>query len=290
VIDTGASTKSTAGYGQFQALQRTMDLQLNTSTKGQVTVQFGVGSATSIGSANVCTLVGPVEFHVVEASTLFLLCLADMDKLRVYYDNIRDVLVTPTKNVPVVRQYGHAFLLCTSLLIQAYVLESIDSSGCYLTEPELRRLHRRFGHPSVDRLYKVLERSGHLDKDPDLLGQPEVSRKLLERLTKYCHFCQKHSRSPGRFKFTLRDDVQFNHNVIVDIMYITGMPLLYVVDEATRFQAGRWLQNISAKYTWDALRACWMDVYLGPPDYITTDAGKNFVSKEFTELAGTMGI
>jgi hypothetical protein len=30
-------------------------------------------------------------------------------------------------------------------------------------------------------------------------------------------------------------------------------------------------------------------MYLGPPDFIVTDAGKNFVSKEFTQLASSLG-
>jgi hypothetical protein len=106
IINTGASTKSTTGLGQFQALQYitpTIELELDTFTRGQVTVQFSVGSATLISTTNVCTPVGQVEFYVVNTSTPFLLYLADIDKLRVYYDNIRDVLVTPTKEVPVTR-------------------------------------------------------------------------------------------------------------------------------------------------------------------------------------------
>jgi hypothetical protein len=63
-----------------------------------------------------------------------------------------------------------------------------------------------------------------------------------------------------------------------------------VIDEDTRYQAGRWLENISAKHTWDALRACWIDTYLGPPESITTNVGKNFVSQEFSDHASTMGI
>jgi hypothetical protein len=35
---------------------------------------------------------------------------------------------------------------------------------------------------------------------------------------------------------------------------------------------------------------CWIDTYLGPPDLITSDAGKNFVSREFRGYANTMGI
>ena len=72
-------------------------------------------------------------------------------------------------------------------------------------------------------------------------------------------------------------------------MYIQNQPLLHIVDEGTRFQSGRWLANISAKHTWDKLRECWIDTYLGPPDLITHDAGKNFVSKEFQQYARTLG-
>jgi post-segregation antitoxin (ccd killing protein) len=77
--------------------------------------------------------------------------------------------------------------------------------------------------------------------------------------------------------------VDFNHCIIINVLYIIGKPVLHIVDEGTRYQAGRWLQNISAKHTWDALKACWIDTYLGPPDQITADAGKNFISKEFDQ-------
>lgn len=131
----------------------------------------------------------------------------------------------------------------------------------------------------MDRLYQILTRTDH-----------EVDRKALEHLTRYCTFCQKYGKSPGRFKFTLHDDVDFNYCIYVDVMYISGSPLLHIVDQATRYQAGRWLQNISAKHTWDTLRACWIDTYLGPPDLIVHDSGKNFISKDFKGYAAAMGI
>src|SRR6266566_3467903 len=34
---------------------------------------------------------------------------------------------------------------------------------------------------------------------------------------------------------------------------------------------------------------CWIDIYLGPPDIITYNAGKNFVSKEFKQYAIILG-
>jgi hypothetical protein len=158
-------------------------------------------------------------------------------------------------------------------------MESFDCNPCFLTYVELQRLHRRFGHPSIQKLHDLLERAGH-----------DVDKKALKYLTKYCEHCQKHSQSPHRFKFTLKDDVDFNVSIVVDIFYLDGKPVLHVVDEGTTYQAGRFLRNISAKHTWDVLHACWINTYLGPPEQITTDASKNFASQEFKQHASMVGI
>jgi hypothetical protein len=59
----------------------------------------------------VSTLIGKVEFHVMLAKTPFLLSLADMDKLGVYFNNFTNRIVTPIGKAPVVRRFGHPFLL-----------------------------------------------------------------------------------------------------------------------------------------------------------------------------------
>ena len=276
MIDTGAAKCSTAGYGQFQAFRRNATVELNITTKGAVTVQFGIGASSSIGSALITTPIGLVNFHIMTSDTPFLLSLADLDRLGVYFNNMTNHLVTTnsSQGIPVIRRFGHPFLLWDTSL-QSYLVESMN---CFLTNTELQRLHRRFGHPSVNRLQRVLERAGH-----------NVDKSVLEYISKYCIHCQRHSKSPGRFKFNLREDLHFNATIIVDIFYIEGRPVLHIVDEATRYQAGRWLQNMTSKHTWDTIRACWIDTYLGPPDQITTDAGKNFIGKEFNQLANTVG-
>jgi hypothetical protein len=204
-----------------------------------------------------------------------------MDKLKVYYNNLTNTLVTPNGSVPVVRRFGHPFLLWEDCL-RTFVMTSLNQNPCPLTETELRRLHRRFGHPAADRLHRILERSGH----------DEVSKRTIEYLTKFCSHCQKYGKSPGRFKFILRADKDptFNFCIVVDIMYIDGNPVLHIIDEDTRYQAARWLQSLSAKHTWDALKHCWIDTYLGPPDHILHDARTNFTSKEFRGYAASMGI
>ena len=87
---------------------------------------------------------------------------------------------------------------------------------------ELQRLYRRFSHLLVTRLQRVLEQAGY-----------DTDKEALEYLTKYYIHCQRHGQSPGRFKFNLWEDIKFNHLIIVDIFYIQGKPVLYVVDKGT---------------------------------------------------------
>ncbi|KAI0996971.1 hypothetical protein K3495_g11210 [Podosphaera aphanis] len=155
------------------------------------------------------------------------------------------------------------------------------SSNCYLTESELRTLHRRFGQPSAIKLTNLLERAGHNSSD---------HRRMLENINKYCSKCQRYAGSPMRFKFTLRNDIDFNHSIYVDVMYIDGSPILHVVDEATRFQATKWLKNMSSGHIWNMPQACWIGVYLSPPDIINHDAGTSFTSMEFRQSAESLSI
>lgn len=270
--DTGAAGVSTAGESQVRALQRLDDsIKIDKSTAGEHTIRFGKGTAVSLGTVRVQTPLGLITFCVVPTNTPFLLCIEDMDKLGVKLDNLHNLLVQGEKRVPVIRKWGHPWLLLNQ--------REKSIAWSHLTEVELRQLHRRFGHPSVRRLLRILQRAGQ-----------EVEKKAIKHLTKYCHHCQMNQNSPGRFKFSLKDDFDFNFSVIVDVLYLNGKPVLQVVDSATSFQAARFLKDMSARNAWDTLRICWIDVYLGPPDQLVHDAGKNFSSAEFRQHAKTLAI
>ncbi|KAJ5904893.1 uncharacterized protein N7473_001809 [Penicillium subrubescens] len=271
--DTGASGVSSAGEPQFKALCK-LDpkVRLNTSRAGEHKIKFGDGDPkVSLGTADVDTPIGSITFHILPTNTPFLFCLKDMDAMGVELRNKKNVLERGDKRVPIVRKWGHPWMLLHNLEEAA--------AWSHLTESELRQLHRRFGHPSVHRLTRILQRAGH-----------EVNSQCIDYLTKFCHHCQMKGRSPGRFKFTLKDDYEFNYSVIVDILYLEGKPVLQVIDAATSFGAARFLRDMSARNAWDALRACWIDTYQGPPDYVVHDAGKNFTSTEFKQLASSMSI
>ncbi|KAK1914262.1 hypothetical protein P3342_007508 [Pyrenophora teres f. teres] len=270
--DTGAAGVSTAGKQQVTALHRIQPLRIDKSTAGRHRIRFGDNpECVSLGDVNVQTPVGMIKFAVMPTNTPFLLCLDDMDRHSIYFNNVDNMLVHQSKEYPIVRKWGHPWLL----------LNKHETATQYLTEGELQQLHRRFGHPAAARLYKVLVKAGHDD----------IDRTLLDKINKFCHQCQITAKAPGRFRFTLRDEnLDFNSRVIVDIMYINQKPVLHAVDEATVFQAARFLRDMKASTTWDTLRAMWIDMYVGPPDTIATDAGTNFASEEFVNNANAMMI
>jgi hypothetical protein len=175
----------------------------------------------------------------------------------------------------VIRRYDHAFLLW-KIFTYSLIAESIDENSCLLIEIELRRLHRRFDHFSMRRLYEILTRSDH----------DNVKSRVIEHLNKYCHHCQMHEKFSERFSFSIRDDFEFNFNILMNILYIEtrsdeNKPVLHLMNETTRFQVDRWLKDISARHVWDQFRTCWIDTYLRSFDVITSDADKQFISREF---------
>ena len=96
IINIGTSKKSTVGYKQYLIYKATIDnnTDINITQTGAVNVQFGIGSTTLIRLVVVKTLISLVNFYIVKVDTPFLLCLADIDKLQVYYNNITDTLIS----------------------------------------------------------------------------------------------------------------------------------------------------------------------------------------------------
>ena len=146
--DSGALNMSTGGKAQYYALQREdRSVQLNLASAGQVIIQFGPGKAvSSIGTVQLSTEIGSIRFHTLDTPTPFLLRLTDMDKLNVSFNNVTNQLFQGEKTIPVVRNWGHAW----------FHLRRTENASRFFIEVELRRIHRRFGNPATNRLYKLL--------------------------------------------------------------------------------------------------------------------------------------
>jgi hypothetical protein len=187
------------------------------------------------------TPLGILAFHVIEADTPFLLSLHNLDKIGVYFNNLTNQLVQGQTTWLVIRKYGHPFLIWGNSLSLYYTSIFLNSEDALLesqlTKTELQQLHRRFGHLSVERLTTLLSKSDHW-----------FNQNALEQIHQFCHQCQKHAKSPDRFRFTIKDDnnAQFNFAIVINIMYLGTLTtsVLHVVDEATRFQAAWFLKNV----------------------------------------------
>lgn len=93
-----------------------------------------------------------------------------------------------------------------------------------------------------------------------------------------CKSCQTYSQTPRRFKSTLCDDKDFNYTVFVDIFYIDKRPVPHVFDNSTRKKAVIWLPNVTEESVCIAMHISWIEFYLGPPDIVAHNAGKQFFS------------
>jgi hypothetical protein len=186
-------------------------ITLDIHQAGVAQVKFGKGDAMeSIGSVNVKTLIGKIIFHILEAFTLFLINLRDMDRLKVYMNNVTNEILSidGKRRAPLIRKWGHLWFYVSKL-----------ESAAFLTDVKLQKLHRRFGHPATDRLCKMLERAGH-----------NIHQNKLEVIEKFCNYCQMKNFKPLRFKFIIKNDCEFNHKIFVNVLHLISKPVLYTID------------------------------------------------------------
>jgi hypothetical protein len=123
MIDSSASTKSTAEYDQYLAFKKNKidsSIDLDLSRAETVNVQFEIESASSIKSLTIDTSFEVVKFHVIKTNISFLLSLADMNRLKVYFNNVINSLIQmintneilrKKKSFSVIRRFDHEFLL-----------------------------------------------------------------------------------------------------------------------------------------------------------------------------------
>jgi hypothetical protein len=234
-------------------------------------VKFGNGESVElIGSVDVKTLIGIITFHVLKALTLFLICFQNINRLKVYFNNIinKIAFINGRLRASIIRKWGNFWFFVSKL-----------ESAAFFTNEKLKRLHRYFGHFATNKLCILLKRAGYEDY-----------REAFIVIEKFCHYCQMKSPKPRRFKFIFRDDCEFNHEIFVDVLYLIFLPVLQIVDQATSFQGAYFLPLIIAYDTWQTLRKLWIDIYQGPPDIVIYNTGTNFAFQKFRSEARTLAI
>jgi hypothetical protein len=89
IINTEAARKSTAGYNQYTAYEKLFkETPIDTGQEGAMKAMFGIGLTTSISSITILILIGQCKFYIVNANTLFLLSLAEIDVKKITLNNV----------------------------------------------------------------------------------------------------------------------------------------------------------------------------------------------------------
>ena len=151
-----------------------------------------------------------------------------------------------------------------------------------LTRKEIAlKLHRQFGHPTAEKLIKLINLSDYKD---DL----ELKRTIKE-ITENCDVCKRFKRPPPRPIVALPHSSEFNEVVAIDIKFYQNVPILHIIDTLTRYSTAVALKNKQPKEIIDKIFLHWISIF-GRPQKIISDNGGEFANQEFRLMAEAMDI
>lgn len=110
------------------------------------------------------------------------------------------------------------------------------------TAVELRRLHLHIYAPSAEKMFALLRRA-----DPS--RATASVRDILQSHARACHHYRPFSLRPFRLcSSILPDELLFNHEISVDLLWLESHPVLHIVCTHTRFQSAAVLrgENVEA--------------------------------------------
>lgn len=105
-----------------------------------------------------------------------------------------------------------------------------------------------------------------LQRANDEISLDKWNLSSLERIKSGCDICYKTDGDPRRFMLRIGgDDLRFKNDVQVDIIFIQGIPVVHLVEEATHFSAEVFLCNQSTAEIYRTIQMIWSLSYFGLP-------------------------
>jgi hypothetical protein len=98
LIHHDATDYSFENIEQFTILQRISKTFLILNKKRIIFFRFDIDEIFSIDTTDLKISVDVITFHIVFVHTSFLLCLADMNRLRLYFNNLTNMLIEEQSN------------------------------------------------------------------------------------------------------------------------------------------------------------------------------------------------
>lgn len=138
-------------------------------------------------------------------------------------------------------------------------------------------MHHNLGHAPAGSVYSALRRTYPIEADGSDLEK-------LQKITKQCKGCQLFSKQPNRYRAVLPDQCVFKYDVVIDVMFIAGIPVLHAVCRQTHFSREAPLPKQYSYTIWCTFLKIWVTPYLGVPYNLWVDQAKAFLSVQFKTL------
>ena len=142
------------------------------------------------------------------------------------------------------------------------------------------KLHRQFGHPSADRLVKLLRAAGSKNKHLEA---------EIQALSESCDTCKKFKKAPPRPVVSMPMSYRFNEMIAMDLKCWDKCYFLVIIDLATRFCAATVINNKQPATVIDGIFLCWISVF-GAPSKVLTDNGREYNCEEFRQMGEAFNI
>ena len=145
----------------------------------------------------------------------------------------------------------------------------------------VQRLHRNLGHPNPETLAGLLEARGASNVVIDIAKQYQ------------CVSCQRYRKPNTVAPAALSKATEFNQRIQADVVWFKidklKVPVLSIVDEATKYQAAMVIYGERSTDFKHALERAWIR-HFGPPATLVTDEGRGWASDDFSTWTSDLMI
>ena len=284
ILDS-ACTKSIAGVIWYENFTATLpdDLEIKT-TKSNAQIMFGNSGRQSalfrailpIEIAGVkCTL----EADIIDGNLPLLISKEAMkrgkmtmnfDQGKAFFQG-RQLNLSLTSSghykVPILRSNGSK----TSSLA---LITGNSSKLQFLTQKQLHKLHRQFGHCTVEALKKLLSKA-----------QIEYDNVILEKIVKSCQTCLENGRESRKPHVSLPLSNSFNQVLAMDLTETDKKEtILHVICTFSRYSIAIAISDKQAETILEALLNNRIMIFGAPDTAILTDNGREFNNQHFRDL------
>ena len=249
--------------------------------------RFRLGDGEIFTSSEIVTL--PIQIgsqhvklrtNVVECDVPLLLSRESLKRDNAEIDFRTDSVSLLGEKVEVkVSKSGH---LCVSLeprrgahnVKQVLFSSPLNVADTLGNEKKILKLHKQFAHPSAERLKQLIRNSGVTDTHLN---------EIVDNVSQSCDVCKRFQKSPPRPAVGFPLATEFNEIVAMDIKFINGVPVLHLIDHATRYSAGCRVRNKRPETIVQAILSHWIRIF-GYPSKFLCDNGGEFVNQELLEM------